>query len=248
MAINLVKGQTIDLRKNDKGESFDLSLVTIGLGWDVREPDSSGLFGKLFNSEKSDDYDLDAVAFLLNDKDKVENLGTDLRVNASFKVAFCKSDIVYFNNLTFPSGNFGAYANLSKSEIAAKVKKLINSGEYVIHTGDNLTGEGEGDDEQIIVTLDSMPDRIKKIVFLVSIYQGSQKNQNFAMVENAFMRAVDKNGKEIARYGFSGDPSLKTCRSFIFGELYKKEGTWKFRALGEPLETDSFVEVLRRYV
>ncbi len=79
MAINLQKGQTIDLRKNDRGESvYDLSKVTIGLGWDVRKQ-GGGFFGKLFNKEA--EYDLDAVAFLLDGNGKVANLGRTVQTN-----------------------------------------------------------------------------------------------------------------------------------------------------------------------
>lgn len=248
MAINLVKGQTIDLRKNEKGENYDLSKVTVGLGWDVRKPEKSGLFDKFFKSGSDPDFDLDAIAFLLDDRDKVANKGIDIHVQGNRKISFQKGDVIFFNNLTYPSGNFGVYNNLSKPQIASKVGQLISSGEVIIHTGDNLTGEGDGDDEQIIVMLNSLPDRIKKIVFLVCIYQGINKNQNFALVENAFIRAVDKNGKEIARYSLSGDSSFKNKCSLIFGELYRKDGEWKFRALGEPLETDSFVDILKKYI
>ena len=75
MAINLLKGQTIDLRKNDKGESFDLSQVTMGLGWDVKQKSAGGFLGKLFGSVKEEEYDLDAIAFLLDANDKVANMG-----------------------------------------------------------------------------------------------------------------------------------------------------------------------------
>ena len=75
MAINLVKGQTIDLRKNDKGESFDLSSVTIGLGWDVRKKSGGGFLSKLLGGGKEEEYDLDAIAFLLDANGKVANLG-----------------------------------------------------------------------------------------------------------------------------------------------------------------------------
>ena len=74
MAINLVKGQTIDLRKNDKGESFDLSSVTIGLGWDIRKSNGGGFLGKLLGSKEAE-YDLDAIAFLLDKNGKVADLG-----------------------------------------------------------------------------------------------------------------------------------------------------------------------------
>ncbi len=92
MAINLQKGQTIDLRKNDRGESvYDLSKVTIGLGWDVRK--QGGFFGKLFNKEA--EYDLDAVAFLLDGNGKVANLGRTVQTNDGRQIGLYQGDVVF---------------------------------------------------------------------------------------------------------------------------------------------------------
>ena len=140
------------------------------------------------------------------------------------------------------------YHNLSKPEIARTVQQLIASGEYIIHTGDNLTGEGDGDDEQIIVRLNSLPDRIQKIIFLVCIYQGQQRNQHFGMVDNAFIRAVDGKGQEIARFNLSADASSNGKRSVTFAEVYRKDGGWKFRAIGDTHETDLFIHILKQYL
>jgi len=96
--------------------------------------------------------------------------------------------------------------------------------------------------------MDKIPPRIKKVLFYVCIYQGIQKQQNFGMIENAFIRAVDKKGVEIARYNLSGDATYSNKRSLIFAELYRKDGGWKLRAIGEPLETDNFIEILKKYI
>lgn len=248
--INLTKGQTIDLRKNAKGESvYDLSKITVGLGWDVREEKKS-LLGSLFGGGKEADFDLDAIAFLLDSNGFVTNLGRDL--SNSNKVSLYASDIIFFNNMTFPSGT-GTSQNLypqgtSKSVMAQKVQNLLNSGELIVHTGDNLTGEGDGDDEQIIVKLNSLPTRIDKILFLVCIYEGEKRKQHFGQVDNAFIRACDANGKEIARFSLSNSPEFNGMRSMIFGEMYRHSGEWKFRALGNPETTDSFVNILKRYL
>jgi len=220
MAINLQKGQTIDLRKNDKGETFDLSTVTIGLGWDVKQKDS-GFFGKLFGGAKEEEYDLDTIAFLLDSNGKVANIGRTANVNHR-QVGLYEGDIIYFNSLKHPSG-------------------------HIWLTGDNRTGEGDGDDEQIIVKLDSLDQRYQKILFLVTIYQGRQNNQHFGLVENAFIRAVDARGKEIAKFNLSGDASLNGMCSMVFAEAYRKGDEWKFRALGEPKYTDNFVDILKSY-
>lgn len=224
MAINLQKGQTIDLRKNDRGETFDLSSVTIGLGWDVRQkPAGGGFLGKLFGGAKEEDYDLDAIAFLLDANGKVASLGRTVRTQEGREVGLYEGDVIFFNSMRHPSG-------------------------HIWLTGDNRTGAGDGDDEQIIVKLDSLDQRYQKILFLVTIYQGRQKNQHFGMVENAFIRAVDNRGREIARFSLSGDSSFNGMCAMIFSEVYRKDGTWKFRALGEPRPTDNFVEILRQYM
>jgi tellurium resistance protein TerD len=114
---------------------------------------------------------------------------------------------VYFNNLKSPEGS-------------------------VEHTGDNLTGEGEGDDEQIKVDLAAVPAEAVKIVFPVSIYEGDKRGQNFGQVRNAFIRVADQaNGNELARYDLTEDASTETA--MVFGELYRNGSEWKFRAVGQ---------------
>ncbi|TZF83901.1 TerD family protein [Pedobacter sp. BS3] len=221
MAINLQKGQTIDLRKNDKGESvYDLSQVTIGLGWDVRQK-QSGFLGKLFGG-KEEEYDLDAIAFLLDSNGKVANLGRTVQTQNGRHVGLYEGDVIFFNSMKHPSG-------------------------HIWLTGDNRTGAGDGDDEQIIVKLDQLDQRYQKILFVVSIYQGREKNQHFGMVENAFIRAVDARGKEIAKYSLSGDATMNGKCSMVFSEVYRHNGEWKFRAIGEPYNTDNFVDILKNY-
>jgi tellurium resistance protein TerD len=210
MAINLQKGQTIDLRKNDKGESFDLSKVTIGLGWDIRSNYSSGA-----------DYDLDAIAFVLDSNKKIANLGRTVLYNGnSFNLV--GSDIIFYHNQKHPSG-------------------------HIKSTGDNRTGAGDGDDEQIIVHLDSLSHNYQSIVFLVTIYQGKQNNQHFGMISNAFIRAVDARGKEIARFSLSSDATYNGMCSMTFAEVYRKDGTWKFRAIGDPTPDDNFGALMPKY-
>jgi tellurium resistance protein TerD len=220
MAINLVKGQTIDLRKNDRGESFDLSTVTIGLGWDIRRK-SGSFFSKIMGA-KEEEYDLDAIAFLLDANGKVADRGRTVTTTNNRSVGLYEGDVIYFNSMKHPSG-------------------------HIWLTGDNRTGAGDGDDEQIIVKLDSLDQKYQRIVFIVSIYHGKQNNQNFGMVENAFIRAVDSKGKEIAKFNLSGDASYSGMCSLVFSEVYRRDGSWKFRAIGEPYQTDNFVEILKKY-
>ena len=109
---------------------------------------------------------------------------------------------------------------------------LKSSDGSVEHTGDNLTGEGEGDDEAIKVTVTSVPTDVDKLVVAVTIHDAQTRGQNFGQVENAFIRIVnDENNVEIARYDLSEDASVETA--MIFGEVYRHGDEWKFRAVGQ---------------
>lgn len=139
--------------------------------------------------------------------------GTDFDLDAS--AIMVKSDgkvvsdshFVFFNNKTSPDGS-------------------------VEHTGDNLTGEGEGDDEMIKVNLAGVPAEVDKIVFPVSIYEAEQRSQSFGQVRNAFIRIVNQaGGAELARYDLTEDASTETA--MLFGELYRNGAEWKFRAVGQ---------------
>ena len=105
----------------------------------------------------------------------------------------------------------------------------------VEHMGDNLTGAGEGDDEQIKINLDTIPANISKIDFTVTIYEADQRKQNFGQVENAFIRIVNAvNGEELIRYDLTEDFSIETA--VVVGELYRHGGEWKFNAIGSGFE------------
>jgi len=126
--------------------------------------------------------------------------------NAEGKVLTDKH-FVFFNNLTTPDG-------------------------AVQHTGDNLTGEGAGDDEQVRVDLAGLPAEADRVVFPVSIYEADSAGQSFGQVRNAFIRVVNQaDDAEIARYDLSEDASTETA--MIFGELYRSGEEWKFRAVGQ---------------
>ena len=115
-------------------------------------------------------------------------------------------DFVFYGNLTHPSGS-------------------------VQHQGDNRTGVGDGDDEQIKIELKSVPDNITKIAFTVTIYEAEQRNQNFGQVSNAFIHIDnEETGEEMLRYDLGEDFSIETAA--VFGELYKNNGEWKFNAIG----------------
>ncbi|MCF2528300.1 TerD family protein [Yinghuangia soli] len=127
-------------------------------------------------------------------------------VDAGGRVA-SDQHFVFFNNASTPDGT-------------------------VVHTGDNKTGEGEGDDEQIKVNLAGLPAEIDKIVFPVSVYDAENRRQSFGQVRNAFIRIVNQaDNTELARYDLSEDASTETA--MLFGEIYRNGAEWKFRALGQ---------------
>jgi len=105
----------------------------------------------------------------------------------------------------------------------------------IYHHGDNLTGAGEGDDEIISVNLPQIPMDVQKIVFVVSIYEAEQRMQNFGMVQRAFIRVVNSdNSQEIVRFDLTEEASLLNC--MIFGELYRYNAEWKFKAVGQGVQ------------
>ncbi|MFB9314498.1 TerD family protein [Nocardioides plantarum] len=139
--------------------------------------------------------------------------GTDFDLDAS--ALSCGADgkvvtdqhFVFYNNLTSPDG-------------------------FVVHQGDNRTGEGDGDDEVVEVNLAGMGADVDKVVFAVSIDQADARGQNFGQVTGAFIRVVNSdNGTELARYDLSEDASSETA--MVFGELYRNAAEWKFRAIGQ---------------
>ena len=130
-------------------------------------------------------------------------------------------DVVFYNNLQHGSG-------------------------CVVHQGDNLTGAGDGDDEQIMVNLAELPSQYERIVILVSIYKATERHQHFGMIRNAFIRLVNAdNNQELCIYNLSENYNGMTA--LIFGELYRRNGEWKFSAIGQPLQEWSVSKLAERY-
>ncbi|MFS0780477.1 TerD family protein [Bacillus sp. 1P06AnD] len=101
----------------------------------------------------------------------------------------------------------------------------------VVHTGDNLTGDGDGDDEQVKISIKDVPFHIERIAFAVTIHEAETRNQNFGMVSNSFIRVVDQDSKqELIRYDLGEDFSIETA--VVVGEIYRHNGEWKFSAVG----------------
>ena len=133
-----------------------------------------------------------------------------------------KDDVVYFGNLKHKSGT-------------------------VNHQGDNLTGAGDGDDEQIVIDLSRVPADYDKIVIVVNIYQAVQRRQHFGLIQNAFIRLVDaRNNNEMCKYNLTDNYSGMTA--MIFGEVYRHNGEWKFSAIGQGTTDPGLSELCRRYV
>ena len=131
-------------------------------------------------------------------------------------------DIVYFGNLSH-------YTN------------------SVNHMGDNLTGEGDGDDEQIVIDLNSVPAEYDKIVLAVNIYKAYDRRQNFGLIKNSFIRLVDaRNNNEMCIYNLTEDYSGMTA--MLFGEVYRYNGEWKFNAVGQGTTDGSISEFAKRYL
>ncbi|MDE6775443.1 MAG: TerD family protein [Ruminococcus sp.] len=120
-----------------------------------------------------------------------------------------------------------------------------NSG-AVIHMGDNLTGAGEGDDEQIIIELSKVPADCDKIVIVANIYQAVQRRQHFGLIRNAYIRLVDgRTNAEMCRYNLTDDYSGMTA--LVFGEVYRHNGEWKFNAMGQGTNDPGLAELARRF-
>lgn len=124
-------------------------------------------------------------------------------------------------------------------------KQNVSTCGSVEHTGDNRTGEGDGDDEKINIDLSKVPADVQKVVFTVTIYEHDTRNQNFGMVSDAYIRVLDQaNNQEVARYDLSEDAS--TVTAMIFGELYRHNGEWKFKAVGQGF-TNGLAEMARNF-
>ena len=120
---------------------------------------------------------------------------------------------------------------------------LQHSSGAIVHQGDNLTGAGDGDDEQIFVDLARVPSNIAKIVFVVNIYDANVRRQHFGLIRNAFIRLVDcNNNSEICRYNLSENYDGMT--GLIVGEMYRYNGEWKFNAIGQPVREASRINNL----
>ncbi|ELR98256.1 TerD family protein [Gloeocapsa sp. PCC 73106] len=132
------------------------------------------------------------------------------------------SNVIYFGNLKHKSG-------------------------AITHLGDNLTGVGEGDDEQVIIDLSRIPKEINKLVFVVNIYDCIARKQDFSQIKNAFVRLVNTtNNKELAKYNLSG-AEYKGMTGMLMAEIYNHNNEWKMTAVGNGIKANGLQEILRNY-
>lgn len=188
MAINLSKGQKVDLTKTNPG----LSNILVGLGWDTNKYDGGS------------DFDLDVSVFLANGAGKVAS----------------EKDFIFYNNTQNENGS-------------------------VVHTGDNRSGAGDGDDEQIKIDLNNVPANVEKIAFTITIHEAEARSQNFGQVSNAYARIISaSNDEELIRFDLGEDFSIET--GIVVGELYRHSGEWKFSAIGSGYK-DGLAGLVRDY-
>lgn len=213
---------SINLQKGQKvslsKESAGLSRVIVGLGWDeAGQP--------MYQQQQPRQGGFFSSLFGTGAPSTPQNTQTIDCDASAFLLQngrlMDKRDIVYYGNLRHGSG-------------------------AVLHMGDNLTGAGEGDDEQIVVDLSQVPPIYDRIIITVNIYHAFQKNQHFGMIQNAFIRLVDgRNNMEICRYNLT--ESYPGITAMVFGEIYRRNNEWKFNAIGQGTNDGSISDLARRY-
>ncbi len=251
MSVNLVKGQKISLVKeapqqgganaggpNGSGygvaagmaavagaamlagamgrRGVPLNRIVVGLGWDAA-PRGAG-----YGAQPQQQRGLFGSLFGSSSAPRTVEIDCDASAVLLQGGRYVdRRDLVYFGNLNHYSG-------------------------AVRHMGDNLTGDGEGDDEQIVIDLNSIPPQYDKIVIVVNIFNAEKKKQDFGMISNAFVRIVDaQSGQEFLRYDLSENYPGMTA--MIFGEIYRYNNEWKFAAVGAGTRDGSLSELVQRY-
>lgn len=228
--VNLSKGATINLSKHSEG----LKKVTIGLGWQEGEADSTaqtvtrtvvkkaGFFAKLFGAE---------------DKVVTETYTTSSGSNSTMDLDAWAVRLLDDNTMK------------RENDLIAYFNKDISDGS-IHHHGDDLVGGKEGDCEQIDVTLSKMPSEYTKVLLGVTIYSAKSKHQNFSKVRDAFIRIVNADtNDEMCRYDAVISKDFPDSTSFIFGELVRnRDGEWEFNAIGNGVDYGSISDTVKKYL
>jgi tellurium resistance protein TerD len=157
----------------------------------------------------------------------------DLSAFPSDDAGVChEEDVIFYNTVTRIDENGQV---MQDPDHRRRDLRPCNKNMSIYHTGDNRTGDGEGDDEQIFVDLENVPANIAKIAFTVTIDEAEERGQNFGQVSNAYIRLVnDETGEEILRFDLNEDFSIETA--VVFAELYRKDGEWRFNAVGSGFQ------------
>lgn len=224
--VNLSKGELVNLSKQSEG----LKKIMVGLGWDpadgtytetittVKKP---GFLGRLFGATE---HEVTETVTRHTNNDSID-CDAWLALLKGGKLSDI-SDVVYYGAKDFK-----------------KDGKLI-----VHHHGDNLTGDGDGDDEQITINLADIPSEYDSIVIGVTIYKGYDKGQSFATIKNTFIRVVDeKDNFEICRFNQAEMAEDKDAITFIAGKLYKDKGEWQFKAVGKGTDDRDIMTAAKHY-
>ena len=224
--VNLSKGEKINLSKSNE---TGLKSVMIGLGWDPAEDGfierevtkEPGFIGKLFGAKPT----------TVTERVRAKSTGD---IDCDAWLALLKDGKL-----------------ISGDNIIYYGRKELNTsnGNVILHHGDNLTGEGDGDDEEITINLKALPDTINGIIVGVTIYQGKQRHQSFGMIKNTFIRVVDeKDNFEICRFDQGQMADNKDSLTFIAGKLYKDKGEWQFEAVGKCTMDETISEAASHYM
>jgi len=211
------------------GAHFDLSTITVGIGWKIREgafssePPSLGrrllnlrfvkntLLGRWLGGGGDHEFDLDVIAFLLDKNGQVFEMGDKYMVG---------SDVIFFNNPRHFTGG-------------------------VLLRGDNrIGGAGVQDEEQIVAKLSQLKSCYEKVRFMVSIYDGQNKQQHFGQLKDAYIRALDGKGREIACCELDKNPFYVGRCLLVFADVMRFGANWKFQLIGEAHSSDNFESVL----
>jgi stress response protein SCP2 len=249
MSISLVKGQKISLTKDNNG----LTKIRVGLGWDSansrknteikttkEKTKNKGFFYTLGSVLKGEARVGDAVNSAVDSTRSVINGAreeiSDCRSYTSTTTSIdIDASMILLQNDKFVSNQDLIYFG-NKSHISNSVK----------HMGDNITGDGEGDDEVIYTDLSKIPSNINKLVCIINIYNCTSKNQHFGMIGNAYVRIYDDStNKVLCQFDLTDDYSNYT--GIYVGEIYRYNGEWKFSATGEGSKSTCIQDMLTQY-
>ncbi len=181
-----------------------------------------GILKKILGIEK-ENLKYDVTAVLLNAKGKIENTGRTIQTGSGRNMEFYNGDIIFYNSIKHPSGT-------------------------ITLTVDNISGGGKIGKEIFTIDLDSLEESYKKIVFIVSVFQGKKPNTNFGSLDFALIKGVDASGREIFEFNVHNDSSFQNKKALTLAEMYRENGHWKIRKLGEPLAADSLKDLLNHYL